>query len=38
MKPAMDVVELQQDTQLLTGSNYGMRTFLQSEEEVEDSW
>lgn len=37
MKPSMEVVKLQQQSQILAGSSYGMKTEL-SDDEVEDAW
>ena len=37
MKPSMEVVKLQQQSQILAGSSYGMKTEL-SDNEVEDAW
>ena len=37
MKPSMEVVKLQQQSQILAGSSYGMNTQL-SEEEAEEAW
>ena len=40
MKPAMQVIQLQSNTQLLAGSGqtYGMNKSLQTQEEVDDAW
>ena len=40
MKPAMQVIQLQSNTQLLAGSKdaYGMNKSLQTQEEVDDAW
>ena len=38
MKPTMEVVKLQQQSQILAGSSYGMKTELSSDDEVEDAW
>ena len=37
MKPTMKVVKIQQQSQILAGSSYGMKTEL-SNDEVEDAW
>ena len=37
MKPTMEVVKIQQQSQILAGSSYGMKTEL-SNDEVEDAW
>ena len=38
MKPATNVVKIQQQSQILAGSSYGMKTELQEDSEVEDAW
>ena len=37
MTPTMEVVKIQQQSQILAGSSYGMNTQL-SEEEAEEAW
>lgn len=37
LKPTMEVVKIQQQSQILAGSSYGMKTEL-SEEEAEEAW
>jgi len=37
LKPTMEVVKIQQQSQILAGSSYGMNTQL-SEEEAEEAW
>ena len=40
MKPTMEVVKIQQQSQILAGSSYGMNGNLQSnsEDEVDSAW
>ena len=38
MKPTMEVVKIQQQSQILAGSSYGMKTELQEDSEVDDAW
>ena len=38
LKPLTDVVKLQQSMTILSGSNYGVSTKLQEEEEVDEAW
>ena len=36
LKPTMVVVKIQQQSQILAGSSYGMKTELSSDDEVEE--
>ena len=38
LKPTMVVVKIQQQSQILAGSSYGMKTELSSDDDVEDAW